>query len=125
MTRSPDLKLVHSQPAPARAPASRPIRGFAPRGGRGRSAGDARGASGFALRDPLAFRAAFPAIWQRFLIARWGDDAHAIAAHFDVRVQTARNWLGGLHRPVGDVVAHAMFTHRAEIAAAALALGVR
>ncbi len=115
----PRVTLVASSPAPARP--SPQTRGFAapPQGGRGRGRAAARRASG-----PLAWRADFARIWQLFLLDHYGADPHAVAAEFDVRVQTARNWLQGLHKPTGDVVAWAMLRWRAEITAAALRVGV-
>lgn len=119
----PRPRLIASCDAPA--PAARQNRGFAPVDGRGRTrqAVRAAGTPTPRLPDPAIWRTEFPAIWRAFLMARWGDDAIGIAAAFGVRVQTARNWLSGLHRPTGDVAARAMLAWRAEILPAALRVG--
>lgn len=72
------------------------------------------------LPDPRIWRAQFPAIWQRFLLDRFGGDPRVIADIMGVELQTARNWLGGLHRPSGDVAAAAMLHWRRDLIAAAL-----
>ena len=77
------------------------------------------------LPDPVAWRGAYPKIWQVFLLGRWGDDAQAVSEAFGVRRQTARNWLDGLHAPTGDVSARAMLVWHREILAAAVRVGVR
>ena len=121
----PSLRLVAASGASSRraAAVSRQYRGFAPGGGRGRGRHTARAAG--PLPDPIAWRGGFARVWQAFLLARWGTDPHAIAEAFGVRVQTARNWLDGLHVPTGDVAARAMLAWRGEILAAALRVGVR
>lgn len=123
MSPPKDLRLVASCPAPA-AP-GRQNRGLAPRGGRGRGRYAARQAAvvsdcALALPDPRAWKAQFPAIWQRFILARWGRDPHAASRDLGVNLQTARNWIDGLHVPTGDVVARAMLMWRRELLAAAI-----
>lgn len=121
MSRAP-VRLVSSCPDPApRAPANR---GFAPGGGRGR--GREAGRAPAPLPDPVRWRGMMPAVWQAWLLGRWGNDPHRVGAVFGVRTQTARNWLEGLHAPTGGAASWAMMRPdwRAEILAAALRLGV-
>ncbi|MCA2012417.1 hypothetical protein LCM17_13040 [Cereibacter sphaeroides] len=110
------IRLIASSPEPA-APARQNL-GFAPAGGRGRGIRQHRSAR--VLPDPVIWRGDFARIWCAFLLNRWGRDPHGIAEAFGVRVQTARNWLDGLHTPTGDVAARAVLGWRAEILAAAL-----
>lgn len=121
--KPPELTVASSSPHPA--PPARQNRGFAPDGGRARGRYAARrahvvGDCAGVLPDPRAWRAQFPAIWQCFLLDQFGRDPHAVAEALGVRLQTARNWLDGLHRPTGDVVAVVMLHWRRELLAAAL-----
>lgn len=104
MTCTPKLTLVSSNPAPIRGAPSPQNRGFAPLGGRGRGRWSAQ-ATVVPHVDAMRWRAEFARVWQRFCLIRWGNDPHAVAEALSVRVQTARNWLAGLHRPTGDVAA--------------------
>lgn len=114
------LRLVSSCQSPARpAPQNR---GFAPLDGWGRHREAGRP---LPLPTTRAWRENFPRVWQAFLHDHFGGDPEVIAAAFQVRTQTARNWVQALHCPNGWVVSWAMMRWRAEIAAAALRLGVR
>lgn len=114
------LRLASSCQNPA--PAAPQIRGFAPLDGRGRHREAGRPP---VLPATRAWREGFPQVWQVFLRDQFGSDPEVIAATFGVRPQTARNWLEAAHCPTGWVVSWAMLRWRAEIAAAALRLGVR
>jgi len=123
MKKTPDLSIASTSPA-LPAPA-RQNRAFAPEGGRGRGRETARqahvvGDKAFQLPDARLWQAQFPAIWQRFLIDLFGDDPHAVKDALGVNLQTARNWLEGLHCPRGDAVARLMLHWRRELIAAAL-----
>lgn len=126
MRKPPELSIASASPA-ATAPA-RQKRGFAPSGGRGRGRAAARQAHvisdcEFQLPDPRLWKAQFPAIWRQFLIDRFGDDPHAVKDGIGCNLQTARNWLDGLHVPTGDAVARQMLHWRRELIAAALKVG--
>lgn len=114
------VRLVSSCQSPARLASQN--RGFAPLDGRGRHRDAGRP---LPMPGTRAWREGFPRVWQLFLRDQFGGDPEVIAAAFEVRPQTARNWLEALHCPTGWVVSWAMMRWRAEIAAAALRLGVR
>lgn len=88
-------------------------KGFAPAGGRGRSAGAGRSGP----RAELS-RDGFLRWWSGLMLRKLGS-ARAIARRFDVTEQTGRNWVDGFSCPTGLQVMRAQGWWPEEFALAA------